>query len=487
MSTTSDMPGPEFAPDEPGAGQIPPPPPSARRASVQLSRNSAPVQSTEDLMATANKSLSDALAVTLRIVQFSMVVLFVLFLFSGLQSVREGQRAIRLVFGRVQASNLPPGFQWSWPFPVGELVKIDTGTETIALDSQFWPMVSDTAKGNSIDNLSKEPKLRPDNDGSLITADANLAHAQWRVQYQREDPEKFAENMLVAYKRDGRVVDAARDIVTAACARGIVRAVAQTKVEDLLKQAAGDTGHVAETAKGIAQKQLDELNSGIQIKRFELTSVTPPMYVREAFNAVQAATSKAQTAIEKAETEVKQLFNAKAGEIEPFLTKEINAYELAVNNNDEAARTEILDRINLMLEGRPVKIGGELVEGKTSGEIAQLISQAYQYKGEVVNLRRAELANFNAKLAQYRSNPNVMLHREWSEALTAFLDRDSVQLMVVPLATRTLELQLSEDPLLAKRRETEQRRSENEKAKRQREIDQKAADFTTQSKQTLSQ
>lgn len=484
MNDAFDPTGPQRSPEEggpsqPAGGQ----PPSAqlssgRRASVQLSRGAQPMQTTDDLMATANKSLSDALSVTLRIVQLSMFVLFVLFLGSGLQSVREGQRAIRLVFGRVQAANLPPGFQLSWPFPVGELVKIETGTESVSLDSQFWPMVSDKAKGTSIDNLSKDPRLKPDNDGSLITADANLAHAQWRIEYQRRRPEEFAANMLK---------DQEKRIVTAACSNGIVRAVAQTRVEDLLKQAAGETGHVAETAKAIAQKQLDQLESGIEIQQFQLTTVTPPMYVREAFNSVQSAASEARKAIEQAETDVNQLFNAQAGEIQPYLIRQIDAYELAVTNKDTKAQVATLATINDMLEGRPVTIDGQVIENKTSGEVARLMSEARQYKGEVVDQRRAELANFQAKLQQYRSNPSVMLNREWSDALSAFLERDSVQLMVVPQNVNTLEIQLTEDFDIAKRRDTEIRRRAAEDARRQREALQRATEFNTTPKTTASQ
>lgn len=474
MNDAFDPNNPVRSPDEREAGQ----PASPRRASVQLSRTSAPMQSTDDLMATANKSLSDALTVTLRIVQLSMIVLFVLFLGSGLQSVREGQRAIRLVFGRVESPNLPPGFQWSWPFPVGELVKVNTGTESVTLDSQFWPFVSDKAKGTSIENLSKDPRLKPDNDGSLITADANLAHAQWRIEYQRTKPEFFAEHMLP---------DQERAIVTASCSNGIVRAVAQTKVEDLLKQAAGETGHVAEIAKAIAQKQLDELKSGIQINQFQLTTVTPPMYVREAFNSVQSAASKARKAIEQAETDVNQLFNAQAGEIEPYLIAQIDAYELAVANNDEKAKTSTLETINEMLDGRPVTVDGKLVENKTSGEVARMISEARQYKGEVVNQRRAELANFRAKLTQYRSNPSVMLNREWTDALSAFLDRDSVQLLVVPQNVRTLEVQLTEDFDLAKKRETADRLKAAQDARKLREEVQRATEFNTTPKSSFAQ
>ncbi|MBS0186737.1 MAG: hypothetical protein JSS51_01635 [Planctomycetes bacterium] len=463
----------------PEEGDAPQPTPvSGRRASVQLTRGVQRTQSTEDLMATANKSLSDALAVTLRIVQFSMVVLFVLFLGSGLQSVREGQRAIRLMFGRVQASDLPPGFQWAWPFPIGELVKVDTGSESISLDSQFWPYVDEKNRGKSIDTLSKDSRLKPGNDGSLITAEANLAHAQWRIVYERKRPVDFAANML----RDQET-----QIVTAAASNGIVRAVAQTRVEDLLRQSAGESGHVAEMAKSIAQKQLDELKSGIEIQQFQLTTVTPPMYVREAFNSVQSAASKARKAIEQAESEASQLFNSQAGEIEPFLIKQIDAYELSIANNDTEKGKAILDTINQMLEGKPVKVDNEVLENKTSGEVARMISEAYQYKSEVINQRRAELASFRAKLTQYRSNPSVMLNREWSDALAAFLDRDSVQLLVVPKSVRTLEIQLTEDFEQAKRRESQLRLQANEKAKRDREEAQRASEFNTTRKESASQ
>lgn len=462
---------------DPGEGEPEAPAAPSRRASVQLTRSTQQQVTNEDLMATANKSLSDALAVTLRVVQFSMVILFALFLVSGLQSVREGQRAIRLVFGRIEASNLPPGFQFSWPFPIGELVKIDTGSESIALDSQFWPYVDEKNRNASIDSLSKDPRLKPDNDGSLITADANLAHAQWRIVYERKRPVDFATNIL----KDQEIA-----IVKAACANGIVRAVAQTRVEDLLKQSAGEGGTVAEAAKTIAQKQLNQLNSGIEIQQFQLTAVTPPMYVREAFNSVQSAASKARKAIEQAETDVNQLFNAQAGEAEPFLIREIDAYELAVANSDEKQREEILRRINDLLEGQPVKMGEQVIENRTSGEVAKMISEARQYKSEVVNQRRAELATFRAKLTQFRSNPSVMLNREWTEALSAFLDRDSVQLMVVPQSVRTLEIQLTEDFDVAKRREIATRRQAAEEARQQREAAQRAAEFTTNTNRPMS-
>lgn len=468
-----------LAPDEPTAGvDEQPSPGSGRRASVQLSRGTTRMQSQEDLLASANKSLAEALGITLRIVQLSMLALFLLFAFSGFQTVKEGQEAIRLLFGKTQARNLPPGLQVGWPYPIGELVKVNTGTELLMLNSEFWPRVDEKQQGKSIDSLSKEPRLNPDNDGSLITADANLAHAQWSVKYKRADTSEFAANILPA--------DEVK-IVRAACARGIVRAVAQTKVEVLMKQSAGELGLVAAAAKDIAQKQLSEIKSGIVIDSFELTAVTPPMYVRDAFNNVQSATAKAASAISTAEQDASLAYNRKAGEVVPVLTAQIDKYELAVVNNDEKAKTEILATIDALLEGKPVTIDGQLVQGKTSGEVARIISEAHQYTSEVVNQRRAELNSFQAKLAQYKSNPRVMLHREWTEALQAFLDRDSVQLLLVPPGTKTLEVKINEDPLLAKRRNEAQRLKDNQKATQQRQDALRDAQFNTQPKSTMSQ
>lgn len=466
------------SPDEPGAGGAESAAPaSGRRASVQLSRGSARMQSQEDLLASANKSLAEALSITLRIVQLLMLALFLLFAFSGFQTVKEGQEAIRLLFGKTQARNLPPGLQVGWPYPIGELVKVNTGTELLMLESEFWPRVDEKNKGKSIDSLSKEPRLNPDNDGSLITADANLAHAQWSVKYKRDDTSAYAATILPA--------DEVK-IVRAACARGIVRAVAQTKVEVLMKQSAGELGIVAAQAKDIAQRQLTEIGSGIKLESFELTSVTPPMYVRDAFNNVQGASAKAQQSISQAETEASLTYNKKAGEVVPVLTAQIDKYELAVVNNDEKAKNEILATIDALLEGKPVTIDGQLVQGKTSGEVARIISEAHQYTSEVVNQRRAELNSFQAKLAQYKSNPRVMLHREWTEALQAFLDRDSVQLLLVPPGTKTLEIKINEDPLLAKRRNEAQRLKDNQKASQQRMDALRDAQFTTQPKSALT-
>ena len=110
-----------------GGGGSPPPgagPARHRPASVVLREEG---ESVSALMDPANRSLADALKITFRLLQAAMVVLFGLFAFSGLQEVREGESGLRLMFGRLVESDVPPGIRFALPPPVGEIVRVTTG------------------------------------------------------------------------------------------------------------------------------------------------------------------------------------------------------------------------------------------------------------------------------------------------------------------------------------------------------------------------
>ena len=71
----------------------------------------------------STQALGDALRVVYRFLQLGMIVLVVVFLFSGLKSVKEGERGIRVALGKVEADDLTPGFHLSLPQPLGDVLK----------------------------------------------------------------------------------------------------------------------------------------------------------------------------------------------------------------------------------------------------------------------------------------------------------------------------------------------------------------------------
>lgn len=438
-----------------------------RRAKSLTLRQGEQIESPGALMDAAHKSLADALRITFGLVQIGMVVLAGLYVLSGFQSVKQNEQGIRLLFGKIEADGLEPGFQFSLPAPLGEMVKVSTGSESVDLDTEFWIRVSPSDREKPIDSLPKLPKLNPETDGETLTGDGNIAHTQWKASYRRVKPGDYAKNILPTDEQA---------LVRAAVQRGVVQAVAETGIEDLLKQSASERASVAARARDVAQGILDRAKSGVALEQLILKDKMPPLYVREAFAKVQTAASNAGTERDKARSEREQRLNRVAGAAAPALLSLIRQYELAIEKSDDAAGDKILATIDDILDGKPAEVDGVAVaSGAASGEVSSILGQARLYRSEVVNQRQSELIGYQAKLEQYKSNPLAMVNREWQEAITALYARDNVQLMASPPGTRTLELMLNADPDILRELDIQRKRKEAETSGAERERKQNEA------------
>lgn len=432
-----------------------------RRTSVQLSSRRGEHTSDARLMDPATRSLADALRVTFRLLQLGMLVLLVLFLLSGFQSIGESERGIRLIFGRHDGRVLESGFRFSFPYPIGDLVRVKTGTEQLDLSTEFWYSMQGrdpSARPEQHARSGMNRSLKPGRDGSLITGDRYLVHTRWKVGFRRSDPGQWVRAMHPDHEAA---------IVRAAAQRGIVHAVAETPIEQLLKQTEGSRGTVAERARIVAQAALDRIDSGLTIEAMTLTERIPPLFVYNDYARVTSAAANAAAARDQARSEGEAKLTATAGLAAPLLIRQIDAYEQALLLGDLDAQTRIFQTITALLEGRPVEIEGQLVEGITSGTVSQIISQAQQYRSSVVGRRRADLELFRAKLAQFRANPLVALHREWADARRAFAEHDWVQQVLVPTGA-SFELVVNQDPDIVRELERAQREEENRRAVEER-------------------
>ncbi len=418
-----------------------------------------------EAMDPANQSLHEAIAITYRLVQISMVVLGVLFVLSGLQSVKEGEQGIRLLFGRRDPELVQPGFGFSAPYPFGELVKVSTGVLSVSLAEEFWPFLPREDQNKPISELNGRNTLKPENDGSLITADGALAHTKWDVRYRRTDPGRFSENLLP---------DIEQRLVRAAVCRGVVQAAAGTSVDDLLKQSNDDAGSLAARARDVAQSTLERAGAGITIERLSLVEKMPPLYLRTKFAAVQTAQQTSQQEKEKASSDAQKSLNHVAGGASPALIGLIDQYEVAIEKTDVPGQERLLAQIDSILDGK-----AEEPSLQVAGEVTQLLSSANQYRSSISNQRRSDVSMFLAKQEQFASNPLVTVNREWSDALGRFLGRNTVETLMVPPGTRTLTLVINRDPEIARDIEIKQKRAENELNRQKREQQHKAEQFNT--------
>jgi membrane protease subunit HflK len=438
-----------------------------RPASVNLRTGADGIGGPGDSMDPANQSLADALRIISRILSVTMAVLALLFILSGFQSIQEGEKGITLLFGKVRGTDLKPGFRFSFPRPMGELLHISTGVRQQDIDTAFWPFMTEQDKRVSIEQLPSKPSLNPGLDGSLITSDEALAHSRWSVVYSRSNIEKYARNILP---------DQEEAIVRAAVERGVVQAVAQTKIDTLLKQSAGDEGSVASRATQIAQQTLDDMDSGLTIDQLQLKDRMPPVRVRDAFARVQAAQSRAAQSRQDALAERDRILNEVAGGAAPYLAEQIDLFEEAIARNDGDAEVRTLDRVRALLEGREVEVvhadgtTEKLAGGLVSGEVTSILADAGQYRSSIAGQTQAQYAEFKAKLDQFNSNPLVMVNRDWSDALGTFLGRSNVQVMWVPRGVDELDILLNADPDIVREQMQAENKQKGLEAEQQREI-----------------
>jgi len=496
-------------PEDPGAGAAQAMPIEEPRRAASLTLRSDDLRAARAAsMDAANKSLADALRITYALILGVMIVMVIIFAFSGFQFVDESERGIKVRLGRIVNSDLQPGFQLSLPYPLGEILKIPTGQVAVQIEDSFWPRVRPADKNRPLMEVATMGPLRPGTDGSLLTGDANLAHAQWTVVYSRYQPATYMTNVYTPSETA---------MVSAMVERAAVRVVGETPIDDLLKRGASrvaaslspstppapaqpdaeadpqaDDGtqpppadapaDVAAPASPVgserendiearvrryAQEGLDSIDSGIRIDAVSLRSLSPPRSVIEAFQEVQNAESAAQRKRDEALQERSRILNAIAGSAHTALLDLIDEYrrQLDLGHADEAEETlgEIFAVLLGERDGRNIEIGGRTyAESRISGDVSRTIAQANTYRIAVVERARQQGQSFAAKLDQYRSNPRVFLAREWTEAMTALMTSGNVQAFMMPKDMEHLELLVNADPEVLRelRREIQRREVE---------------------------
>lgn len=411
-------------------------------------------ESEETLMDPAHQSLAEALNITFKLLVVVMLVLVALFVMSGFRQVKESQRGIKVTLGRVVESDVAPGWTFVAPFPVGELILIETGTKQLEIKEEFGPAAQ---LGQSIESATKSMHtLNPEDSSSVVTADLNIAHTWWGVVWTRNDVEANKQNIHEEFEDE---------IVRTAVERGVVHAMANITIDQLLKQgvagAAGGSGESSITVnvRNRAQETLDALKAGIRIESISLIGKSPPGRLKEDFARVTKAEAGAAKSLEDAQKEARTQLNATAGDAHAALLALIDEYGQAIELEEEDRAEQLLATIDTVLEGEPYEFEGRTVV--VAGRVTDVIESAKSYRTNVVASARAREESFLTKLAQFRAlEPAVYVAREWSPAFRDFRFNGGVEVVLVPRGTDPVQIVLSSDPDISK--ELEQARNRGE-------------------------
>lgn len=323
-------------------------------------------------------ALADALQVSFRVLRVVMVVLLILYAVSGIFIVKQDEKAIVLVFGKIAGAAgeriKGPGIHWTFPRPVGEIVRvkteqvqsIETGTFTVAAAGPHQP-----AHGG-------DAPLRPGQDGYSLTGDANLMHSRWVVRYQVED----AEVAVFRFTDLGAIMHRELDhAIQRASSRFAIDRALRTDLEAFRAAVADDV-----------VRRSQQLGLGVKIVGVELVLVAPPRQVADAFNQVIAAEQERSEQISAARGYAARTANEAQGQAARLLA-EAAAYQRRavsevsadadyfnkvhaeyVKNPDVIARTLWQDGVRRALAGAQEKF--VLPEGGGQQQLRLLLNRA---------------------------------------------------------------------------------------------------------------
>ena len=422
----------------------------AAHADFAVEASANDVAAVRAAMNPANQSLADALKLSYRLLQFAIAGLVVAFLFSGFQTVQEGYTGVRTVFGAIEGAPgeeaLSPGLQPFWPYPVGQVVAFEQ-KRVVDLRNEFWFR----SKGDQItldqatEGADTTQPIRPGVDGSLITADGDLAHVQLVVEYGVADPVQLVRSF------DWERRDA---LVRLAVRAAVVQTAAQLTLVELLEQ----RDLPAQMVRERAQAQLDRMQSGLQLASVQMPERIAPLAVRNAVQAVQAAREDAKTMVEKARQDANTRLLAAAGPRYGEILDMIAAYEVMLAQIDPAK-----PGTKQAADAKLAEIGRRLEQPDIGGVASRTVSRGRAYQVQVETSLGAEQRRLASLAPSFRENPRQLVRQLWLEALRDTLTSPTAEVFSVPQGTGSLDVAIkSANDIMQARRNAELERKKLE-------------------------
>jgi len=235
---------------------------------------------------------------------FGLILLIVIWTFSGLYRVLPDEQGVVLRFGKF-VSTTQPGLNYHIPYPV-ETVLTPKVTKVNRLDIGFRS-VSDSGRTSGIGDVPEE--------SLMLTGDENIANIDFSVFWVIKDAGKFL------FKIQSPV-----ETVKAAAETAMREVIAKSKLQSILTE--GRTSIEIETQE-IIQSILDEYESGIQVTQVQTQKADPPDQVIDAFRDVQAARADMERSKNEAEGYANDVIPRARGDAAKIL-QEAEAYKKQV-------------------------------------------------------------------------------------------------------------------------------------------------------------
>jgi membrane protease subunit HflK len=274
------------------------------------------------------QAFSEALGSSFKVIKFLMAGLGVVFVFSGMFTVQPNEEAIILRFGKPVGTGseqlLKPGWHWSFPYPIDEVVRIPIGQSHTVRATVGW--FATTAE---LEALGKEPPprptLTPGLDGYTLTGDGNIIHVRTTLKYRIRPADALAYTLKFA-----SLTNVLQDVVNNA----LFHAAARYTADAALYR---DPTGFKELVLNRVNQKIEELELAIALEPSEVQT-SAPLAVRPAFDAVLAAAQDRSKKISEARGQAEEITRKAAGEAEAIRNAGLTASNRIVSTVAADAR-----------------------------------------------------------------------------------------------------------------------------------------------------
>jgi modulator of FtsH protease HflK len=235
---------------------------------------------------------------------FGLILLVVIWIFSGLYRVLPDEQGVVLRFGKF-VSTTQPGLNYHIPYPV-ESVLTPKVTKVNRIDVGFRS-ASDSGRTSGIGDVPEE--------SLMLTGDENIVNIDFSVFWVIKDAGKFL------FKIQSPI-----ETVKAAAETAMREVIAKSRLQPILTE--GRSSIEIETQE-IIQSILDEYESGIQVTQVQTQKADPPDQVIDSFRDVQAARADMERSKNEAEGYANDVIPRARGDSAKIL-QEAEAYKQQV-------------------------------------------------------------------------------------------------------------------------------------------------------------
>ncbi|MCE5186177.1 MAG: hypothetical protein LLF76_08650 [Planctomycetaceae bacterium] len=400
-------------------------------------------RSLQDQLDAAGQSLTRALQVSFTILKLIMIVLLVLFLFSGIFQVQQDEEALVLFFGKITgpADNpvLKPGFHFAFPEPINEIIRIPVTREQSLSIDKFWYFESEQEKLTPRPASQVTGPLDPLMDGYTLTrndkveglsgTDYNIVHSKWIVNYKIGSPQLFFENVYMPDRKPGQdMLEAAaptlEPMLESLASDAIVSTMVQYSIDEAIRSKEG----IGVDVQQVLQQKLDEMQSGIYVSGVRTSRIVWPRQVEDAFQASTKASQESEQIRIDAWSYKEKLLTDTAGPGAEAILDKLKQSDLSPEEQ-------------------------ELLVAQLSGQVQSKISKARADRTTVVNNARANAEYLQKLLPEYRNRPQLVLQNIYQDAVEEVLANAEEKMIIQPTADgqrRELRVMLSRDPNIKK-------------------------------------